>query len=148
MDQSDKNKSIERFVQTADLVKGYDSQTVGPPIEYAFNILKKAEHDSFKTQWSIVYDIASLTVHFRTYGNQKIRYFDLNSFDFACSTPVKVMDMGIDVSGDIADEFIDYSYQANRNHLRSIYLKSYFSALPDHILDKYSGYPDTTLCID
>ena len=142
----DKNKSIERFVWSADMVKGYDPQATDKPVDNAFNMLKKVEHDSFKTQWSIVYDIASLTVHFRTYANQKIRSFGLNSFDFACSTPVKVMDMGIDVSGDIADQFIDYSYQANRNHLRSIYLKSYFSKLPDHILDRFSGYPETTFC--
>ncbi len=116
------------------------------PIEYAFNILKKVEHDFFQTQWSIVYDIAPLTIHFRTHGNHRIRYFDLNSFDFSCSTPVKVMDMGIDLSGDIADKFIEYSYQANRNHIRNVYLESYFSTLPDHILDRFSGYPETTFC--
>jgi len=144
--KSDKNKSVERFILSANMVKDYDPHATNTPIEYAFNILKKVEHDSFETQWSIVYDIAALTIHFRTYGNKKIRYFDLNSFDFACSTPVKVMDMGIDLSGDISDKFIDYSYQANRNHIRNVYLKSYFSALPDHILDRFSGYPETTFC--
>ncbi|MGI9569415.1 MAG: linear amide C-N hydrolase, partial [Desulfobulbia bacterium] len=74
--KSDKNKSIERFILSAKMVKGYDPHAMGKPIEYAFNILKKVEHDSFKTQWSIVYDIAHLTIHFRTYGNQKIRYFN------------------------------------------------------------------------
>jgi choloylglycine hydrolase len=144
--ESDKNISIERFIRSANMVKGYDPHATDKPVEYAFNILKKAEHDSYKTQWSIVYDIAALRIHFRTYGNQKIRYFDLNSFDFACSTPVKVMDVGIDLSGDIGDKFIDYSYLANRNHIRKFYLESYFSALPDHILDRFSGYPETTFC--
>lgn len=144
--ESDKNSSIERFIRSANMVKGYDPHATDKPVEYAFNILKNVEQDSYKTQWSIVYDIAALKIHFRTYGNQTIRSFGLKSFDFTCSTPVKVMDMDIDVSGDIADEFIDYSYQANRNHLRTIYLKSYFSNLPDHILDRYSGYPETTFC--
>ncbi|NNK96726.1 MAG: linear amide C-N hydrolase, partial [Desulfobacterales bacterium] len=144
--KSDKNKSIERFILSAKMVKGYEPHAMDKPIEYGFNILKKVEHDSFKTQWSIVYDIAVLKIYFRTYGNQKIRYFDLNSFDFACSTPIKVMDMGTNLSGDIMNEFIEYSYQANRNHIRNVYLKSYFSALPDHILDRFSGYPETTFC--
>ena len=144
--ESDTNNSIERFIRSADMVKGYDPHATDRPVEYAFNILKKVEQDSYKTQWSIVYDITSLTVHFRTYGNQKIRSFGLNSFDFACSTPVKVMDMDLVMSGDIADKFIEYSYQANRNHLRNVYLESYFYALPDQILDRFSGYPETTRC--
>jgi penicillin V acylase-like amidase (Ntn superfamily) len=144
--ESDKSKSIARFIRSANMVKGHDPNATDKPVEYAFNILKKVEHDSFKTQWSIVYDIAALTIHFRTYGNQKIRFFDFKSFDLSCSTPVKVMDIGSDLSGDIADKFFDYSYQANRNHIRSFYLKSYFSTLPGHILDRYSGYPETTFC--
>ncbi|WP_163337882.1 linear amide C-N hydrolase [Desulfopila sp. IMCC35008] len=144
--QSDKNKSIERFNRTANLVNEYDPLTLGQPIEYAFNILKKAEHDSLKTQWSIVYDIVGFTIYFRTYDNQKTRIFSLKSFDLSCSTPVKVMNTDSGQSGYIADKFIQYSYQANRNQIRNFYLKSYFSALPDHILDLFSGYPETTFC--
>ena len=143
---SDKNNSIERFIRSAQMVKGYDPQTMDKPIDYAFTILKKVEHDSFKTQWSIVYDISALTIHFRTHGNQNVRYFDLNSFNLDCSTPVKVMALSTDLSGDIADKFNEYSYQANRNHMRTVYMESYFSTLPDHILDKFSGYPETTFC--
>lgn len=144
--KSDKNKSIARFIRSANMVKGYDPNTTEKSVEDAFNILNNVEHEFYNTQWSIVYDIAALTIHFRTHDNRKIRYFDLQSFNFSCSTPVKVMNMGTDLSGDIADKFIDYSYQANRNHMRSVYLASYFFSLPDHILDKYSGYPDTTIC--
>ena len=139
--ESDKDKSIERFIRSANMVKDYDPHTMDKPIEYAFTILKKTEHESYKTQWSIVYDIAALTIHFRTYGNQEIR-----SFDFSCSTPVTVMETDADLSGDIADKFTEYSYQANRNHIQSVFLKSYFSRLPDDILDRISGYPETTFC--
>ncbi|MCP3888502.1 MAG: linear amide C-N hydrolase [Desulfobulbaceae bacterium] len=142
----DKNKSIERFVRSANMVKSYDPNATDKPVEYALNILKKVEHDSYKTQWSIVYDIAARTIHFRTYDNQKKRKFSFKSFDFSCSTPVKIMDICTNLSGDIADKFIDYSHQANRNHIRSVYLKSFFSALPNYILDRYSGYPETTFC--
>ncbi len=144
--KSDKNKSIERFIRSANMVKDYSPNSTEKPVEYAFNILKKVEHDSYKTQWSIVYDIEDRTIHFRTYGNQKIRYFGLKSFNFSCSTPVKVMDIGTDLSGDIAGKFIDYSYQANRNHIRRVFRESYFYTLPGYILDRYSGYPETTVC--
>ncbi len=144
--ESDQNKSIERFGRSANMIKGYNSHPTGEPIEFAFTILKNVEHDSFVTQWSIVYDIAHLSIYYRTYGNQKIRYFDLKSFDLSCSTPVKVIDMGDDFSGDITSHFVDFSYQGNRNHMRNVYRESYYSTFPNHILDRLSGYPGTTIC--
>lgn len=144
--QFDINNSIERFNRTAILVNDYDPHAIDQPIEYAFNILKNAENDSFKTQWSIVYDIEDLTIHFKTYDNRKTRFFSLNSFDFSCSAPVKVMDIASEGSGYVADKFIEYSYQANRNHMSNYYLKSYFSMPPSRVLDLFSGYPETTFC--
>lgn len=144
--QFDENKSIERFIGTANLVDEYGHHTLAKPIDYAFDILKSAEHDSFKTQWSIVYDIDKLTIYYRTYDNQKTSLFSLNSFDFSCSTPVKVMTIDSGESGYIADKFIQYSKRDNRNQIRYIYMESYFSKLPDHILDLFSDYPETTFC--
>jgi len=145
--QPDKYQSVERFIRAATMVKNYDPETTKTPIDYAFNILSNVAHASF-TQWSIVYDIADLSIYFRTLENQRVRYFSLKSCDFSCATPVKVLDVNADLSGDISAKFIDYTYQINRNLVRDAFSETYFlSHLPDHVLDMHSRYPESTFCI-
>jgi len=144
--QPDNDQSIERFLLSANRVKNYNSKSDKKPVEYAFNILKRVEHESFKTQWSIVYDIANLSIYFRTSDNQRVRHFRLKSFDFSCTTPVKILDVNTDLSEDIADNFIDFSYQINRDLIGYVFLKTYFAHPPDHILDLLSRYPESTFC--
>ena len=38
----------------------------------------------------------------------------MSSFDFSCNTPVKVLDIQGDLSGNVAGDFIDYTYELNR----------------------------------
>ena len=93
--------------------------------------------------------MADLSIHFRTLENPRVRYFSLKSFDFSCATPVKVLDVTADLSGDITDKFIDYTYQINRNLVRDAFTQTYFlKYLPDHVLDLYSRYPESTFCIE
>jgi len=51
-------------------------------------------------------------------------------------------------TGDVTNEFIDYSYQVNRNLIRSVFFKTYFTHIPKQILDLFSSYPERTLCND
>ena len=146
--QPDKLQSVERFIRAANMVKNYDPKTTKTPIDYAFNILSNVAHASF-TKWSIVYDIADLSIYFRTLENQSVRYFSLKSFDLSCATPVKVLDVNVDLSGDITVKFIDYTYQINRDLIRDAFRETYFlSHLPDHDLDMHSRYPEGTSCIE
>lgn len=147
--QPDKYRSIERFIHVANMVQNYDPKKTKSPIDFAFRILRSVEHPS-KTQWSIVYDLKNLSIYFRTLGNQRIRHFDLKSFDLSCSTPVRVLDVQAELSGDISDEFIDYTYQINRNLIGEAFRKTPFlSHLPNGNLDIRASYPDEmTSCID
>jgi len=146
--QPDKHKSLERFIRAANMVKNYDSKTTKIPIDYAFNILSNVANASF-TQWSIVYDIADLSIYFRTLENQRVRYFSLKSFDFSCATPVKVLDVKSGLPGDITTKFIDYTYQINRNLIRDAFRETYFLRhIPDRDLDMRSRYPESTSCIE
>lgn len=158
--QLDKFRSVERFICAANMVKNYDPKNTKSPIDFAFRILKNVELDfafrlinvevKLKTQWSIVYDIKNLSIYFRTLGNQQIRHFDLKSFDLSCSTPVRVLDVQAELSGDISDEFIDYTYQINRNLVGEAFRKTPFlSHLPNGNLDILASYPDEmTSCVD
>ena len=146
--QTDKHKSVGRFIHAANMVKNYDPKTSKTPIDYAFNILSNVAHASF-TQWSIVYDISDLSIYFRTLKNQRVRYFNLKSFNFNCAAPVKVLDVNADLSGDTTAKFIDYTYQINRKIIRDAFKETYFlSYFSDHDLDIHARYPESTFCVE
>jgi hypothetical protein len=136
----DPARSVYRFIFAADRVKAYDPDTSGPAVDYAFNIL--ANLDWFvPTQWSIVYDTQNLRIYFRTLENEQVRYVDLSSFDFSCIMPVKVLDVNADLSGDVSNDFIDYTYEINRD----LIIKT-SPDMPDEVIDIFSHYPETTFC--
>ena len=69
---------------------------------------------SAQPSWSIAYDVQHRRISFHTLDNRDIRYVDMSSFDFSCQTPVKVLDIQEDLSGNVAGDFIDYTYELNR----------------------------------
>jgi len=174
----DKGKSIERFIRAAKMVKSYKPGGAKSPLDYSFDILKSVSWSekkelgalkfTFETKWSIVYDVNNLRIYFRTRENQNIRIINLRSFDFSCTTPVKVLDINAWLSGDVTKEFIDYTQQINQNlignafrktpyifltgiNLKLIWymIRNGFGRLPkvlDEELDALSKYPDTTVC--
>ena len=143
---ADSYGSVDRFVRAAYMVRNYDPKTSKSAIAYAFDILRNVAQ-GMRTQWSIVYDIKNLRIYFRTRRNQEIRQVDLNSFDFSCITPVKVLDINAELSGDVTDSFVDYTRQINRNLIRNTFRKSYFlTDVPEESLDKLARYPESTAC--
>ena len=144
------------------MLKNYDPKTSKPIVDYAFDILKnvavggidgmQGQYYGITTQWSIVYDIKNLRIYFRTLANQNIRYINLKSFDFSCKTPVKVLDVQTDLSGDVTKNFIDYTQQINRKLIENTFRKAYLipalSGMPEKALDAISRYPETTICTD
>ena len=138
--------SVDRFVRAANMVRNYDPKTSKSAIAYAFDILRNVAQ-GMRTQWSIVYDVENLRIYFRTRRNQEIRQVDLNSFDFSCITPVKVLDINAELSGDVTDSFVDYTQQINRNLIRNVFRKSSFlTDVPEESLDKLARYPESTAC--
>ncbi len=155
--EPDRFKSIERFITAAKMVKDYKPGVSASPIEYAFNILKsvswsvdrdwKGTPFTSNTRWSIVYDQKNLRIHFRTHANQDIRMIDMNSFDFSCKAPVKILDLTAKLSGDVSKKFVDYTQQSNRELIEKAFTKTlFFPKLSDEQLDTLSKYPDTFIC--
>jgi len=132
--------SLDRFVRAASMVKNYNPTTSKEAIDYAFDILTNVAQHS--TAWSIVYDIKNLRIHFRTAENQTIRHMNVNSFDFSCKTPVRLLDINATLSGDITNKLLDYNYDFYRNWLRNTL------NLPNEIFDAISRHPESTVCMD
>jgi len=137
--------SLNRFVRAANMLKNYNPNIQASSVDYAFNILDNVAQSilEFRTQWSIVYDIQKLRIYFRTFSNKQIRYMDLHSFDFSCLTPVKVLDMNLDGSGDMKDNFLDYTREMNLDLIQHSWKE--FN-MPDSFLERLSTYPERTRC--
>ena len=143
------SQSLDRFVRAADMLKKHDPKTQTSPVNYAFDILANVANPSasWGTKWSIVYDIQDLRVYFRTFSNKQIRYVDLHSFDFSCQTPVKVLDIDLDASGDMTESFCDYTQQMNLELIRHSFKETHFLRnVPDDVLRELSRYPESTRC--
>ncbi len=124
------------------MLEDYDPETSGPAIDYTFNILNLTRLAI--NQWSIAYDVQHRRISFHTIDNTNIRYFDMSSFDFSCQTPVRVLDVQEDLSGNVAGDFIDYTYELNRTLIGKTF--SFFE--PDEKkLDALAHYPETTECV-
>jgi len=153
--------SAQRFATAADMMKKYNVKTSKLTADYAFDILTNVSQEVVEeiidgvpirsavvTEWSIVYDIKNLRVYFHTFDNKKNRYIDLNSLDFSCKTPVKVLDILEDLFGDVSNKFVNYTYKINRELVgKTKYLPDNFFRT-DNFLDDIAKYPDTTVCAE
>jgi hypothetical protein len=81
-------------------------------VDYGFKILKTLERGL--TRWSIVIDVNQARVYFRTSEGKQIKYFDLARLDYSPDTPVQMLDVHADLSGDVSDSFVDYTPARNR----------------------------------
>ncbi|ETX05327.1 linear amide C-N hydrolase [Candidatus Entotheonella palauensis] len=135
------SKSLDRFVRTASLVRQYDPQTHRSPIDYAFDILTNVAQGEY-TKWSLVYDLHRQRIYFQTQANPQRRYIDLPSLDFACATPVQVLDINAAGSGDVTPQFRAYEESINRELIGKAYGKTPFLAnMPAERLDGIARYP-------
>lgn len=119
---SEKNyhDSKSRFAQVARLIAATNGQNKQNLIEYAFNILGEVSHPNHEyTRWSIVFVTENYRIYYRSYTNPNIRRIDLKTFDFNCATPIKMLNVHNDLSGNITQCFKDYSHDASLDFLLS-----------------------------
>jgi penicillin V acylase-like amidase (Ntn superfamily) len=116
------DNSLERFGIAADRVTGFEATDAASAVAYAFEILNQTSlPPTFETptHWSIVFDTENLRVYFRTSRNPQVRSVDLAKLDFACGTPVEMLDVHAPLSGDISDKLGRYTFEANLQHTLS-----------------------------
>lgn len=97
--------SLVRFQIAADRVKSFNENGKDKAVEYAFDTLEKARDEGEAgTQWSMVFDTENLKIYFHTRTNPEIRSIDFTMLDFSCATPVGMLDIHQDISGDISND--------------------------------------------
>jgi penicillin V acylase-like amidase (Ntn superfamily) len=139
----DNRPSLDRFAVAADRVKRYRPLWSGPAVDYAFQILQNVEINpgNHSALWSAVYDSANKRIYFRSWNNDRVRWFDISSFDFSCTVPVKVLDTSADLSGDVSNSFVDYTKEIDIEMLKSW-------GFSQGAIEYLSSYPDTTVCTE
>lgn len=139
------DNSRRRFVYAAHGIGAWDAQKSNDPVGYAFGILDKCNlpHSKFR----IVYDVKAGIIRFRTASTPRVRSIDFRKFDFACGTPVKVLDMLADLEGDVTGRFQDYTWQANYDLIKKSFSEtSFLQNTPEATMMILSKYPEGLRC--
>ncbi|HJZ88160.1 MAG TPA: hypothetical protein VKN99_23460 [Polyangia bacterium] len=132
--------SLERFARAAQMVRTPGKDLVGR----AFQILEAVSQGDY-SKWNIVYDPVRLKVWFRSRASWRIKSVELGKFDPSCLTPVRMLDMADDATGDVSARFRDYDEAANRK-LLSESLAPILGQLPPGVVDVIAAYPRSTAC--
>jgi len=131
--------SLDRFVRGAML-----AGNPGDPVARGFAVLASVANPGF-TRWSIVYDLSSGAIHFKTDTNPEVRRLALARFDFSCRTPVGMLDVTATGAGDITSRLTDYTRAANRALLEVSYRQTPFlSKTTDAEKNAVAAHPDVT----
>lgn len=139
-------RSLDRFARAAVGARALESsdREIGP--EDMFRVLANVAQQG-ATQWSIVYDLKGLRVHFRTLKSPGIKSVALYDLDFSCNSPVKMVDIDTEAEGDLSNRWADYKRSADRDLIGRSYAKTEFlRAVPAEALDRLAEYPETARC--
>jgi choloylglycine hydrolase len=137
-----RDSSLKRFGIAADRVMDFQSGDASSAVAYAFKILNQASGHATggtPTQWSIIFDTENLRVHFHTKRNPNVRSIDFAKLDFACGTPVQMLDIHAPLSGDISDKLGRYTFKTNLEHMLNYLKKSgkTLSPLKVEVLERF-----------
>ncbi len=102
--------SLSRFVRATALASTFEQGI--DPISFSFEILSRVRNGGI-SQWNIVYNNTQGQVHFRTKANTLIKSLRLSSLDYQCPTPLKVLNLSSELSGDVGGAFVDLTVQIN-----------------------------------
>jgi penicillin V acylase-like amidase (Ntn superfamily) len=134
-----KSEWIPRFTYGAKILQDFSTQE---PVEYSFNTLDAM---SKNVRWAIVFDVNNLKVHFKTNLNQTIRSFSFSSNDFAKTNAPLMLDIECPGPGDVKNQFIPYSKEANGKLLTDLLKLLYTVAEPYRAILKEQNTDNETV---
>ena len=112
---SDGPESPERFVRAATLINDIHAVPGEPLHDDAFDILNAVSQDD--TQWSIVYDVASGSIYFRTRQNVFIHQIELADVDLES---LKMFNLCMNDMENQSLRFDDYTVEENLQLIQSV----------------------------
>ena len=70
------------------------------------------------SQWGVIYDISTGEVHFRMWGDDRLKSFNIKNLDLD-NKRGKMLDMNIESEGNVESKFVDYSDDFNKELINS-----------------------------
>jgi hypothetical protein len=136
--------SLDRFAHLSRRMAAYSDQ---PPIDYAFATLEAVAQGTY-TQWSIVYDVGALTIHYRTRSAPDRKLVALSDLDFDCDQPALAIDLSDPlVAGDVRSRLEPYDYELAYELLVPAFHKvGFLKDVPDDAIRELAVYPRSTRC--
>jgi penicillin V acylase-like amidase (Ntn superfamily) len=134
--------SLDRFARASIMAKNTQGSSIPAS---AFEILDSVSQPNW-TVWSIVYVPRQKAIHFRTTAMPKVKTVRLDGFALDCPATRKALDIDSDLTGDVTDQFVDYTSALDRQLLARS-MSAIASNLPAGVIDLVSVYPDTCSCV-
>lgn len=145
-DQAYERSSFNRFSKACGMISEYESRSHEGAVNYAFRILGSVAQEGY-TQWSIVYDVRNLIIHFRTQDSPKIKNIDIVTLSFDCNVSPSMLDIHIGKEGNVNSSLLPYSHTVNRKLIEDSYNGvEFLRAVPQTDRDRLSEYPDILEC--
>ncbi|VAX20430.1 hypothetical protein MNBD_IGNAVI01-3062 [hydrothermal vent metagenome] len=115
------------------------------PVDYSFQTLA-AVGSPERTQWSVVYDIKEMKIHFKSLHNKNIRTLNFYDFDYDCGNEIQILDIQTSInSTPVKDQFFtltkEYytSYKVNLIHWFKMNVKG-FPDIPNEAINNEVKY--------
>jgi penicillin V acylase-like amidase (Ntn superfamily) len=142
-----RDNSLQRFTKACSMVQQYQqNESKKPVVDYAFEILNNVAQSDF-TKWSIVYDLKNKKIYFKTTDYRDIKSLSFNSFDFACTSTAKIIDMNQSLKGEIDTNFRPFSYEMNRTIIEKAVAESKSQVpISDKEKEAVIAYPMAVRC--
>lgn len=70
-----------------------------------------------------------IMINKRNVTKKNIKYLSFNSFDFNCDTPIKLIDIHSNISGECSENFINYTSELNKKYAKSMWKSVNFGFL-------------------
>ena len=144
--------NVPRFVKAAAMIRDYDP--AHNAVEYGMEMLDNLQVYDVP-EWSVLIDVNSRDVYFKTRINPEVKQFDMNEIDFSNNSAVSILNMDIEAGSDVLDQFHPYSNREMRAFLKSyvvpILPETFFTRgglTMDEYLDRFSSHSDAAALAD
>ena len=143
-----------RFTRAAK--RALDYRPGSDPVRYVFDTLDEVAQGKHAiapappahvTQWSIVYEVDRLRVHFRTRERPSVKTLSLESLDLACGPPMLGMDMHQAEGGDVRTRLKPYTARENLALVRASYAQTgMLKLMPAQEMERIAALPYNSPC--
>lgn len=106
--------SAARFVRASLRLKQAATQAPQDMIEFGFGVLEDVSQGP-DTIRSIVHNLSSRTIYFRTHAQPSVKYIELSRLNFSPNSPLLMISTDSPLEGDVTGQLRPYSPESNRS---------------------------------